>query len=163
MSKKPLQSFTATVTESAANTYTTKEVDIPTNVYDVAYRLIEIVQIDWEVIDFDIAPAAGDNIEIELTYIQFSAMQGTDSPFMIKRKVISCIFVASGALLLIQPLTDFLIDTAGHGKDVARESIWIAVDSTNQTNPIEVKATIHYRRIRSTTDRYIALFQSQSN
>lgn len=156
--KYPLEIVTVSVTETASNTYTSQQFDLPENIYSNEITIIEVEKIGYSFSGIDTAPTATDQFTAELTPVQYSSLQGWDSDRVIWSKTCLLLFATSGLVKHEYPQFDEITPKY----PVARDRLFLAVKGVGQAGAVTATIKLYFRRKRATKNQFIALFKSQA-
>lgn len=156
------QFLTATVTQTAADTTTTQQVNVPIQRLPNTGRaqVLEILSVKYNHRNVGLVAASRVNVFIS------TASFGTTATNYGEPRVFSCYaddidLVTSGATTTFFPFEDDLEDSAGHGFLVATDQIFIQCNSANTTAANIVDVKFYYRWKNVTLAEYIGIVQGQ--
>lgn len=165
------QILTASITLTAANTFTEGTIALPQNRFQTRPDkavVIEVLKIYWYMPDFDANPAAGGTILLARaqigtasnTTIQF----GNPKNLFAVEKSLQGAFTAAGTYgsFFSEPLVVDYTDNAGHGVLVAVDLAYFSATTAGMATAGVFPVKILYRFKEVTLSEYIGIVQSQS-
>jgi hypothetical protein len=162
-----LQCMNVSVTEGAANTFTTEESALPmpkTNARVGSY-VVEVVRVEYDCKAADQEPtnsAAGPGtaLEWEISTKELSEISGIAEPHVIGSKRLVTNMTTSGVNQTVFPLVQEFHDGKGNGTIVAGDRLNFACKSTGEAAARTYSFRIYYRFSLIRNNEYIGLVQT---
>jgi len=158
------QYFCGRLVESAANTFTTTSINIPTNLLmggGNRRTIIEILKVEiWPIGDDG---ATGSYIEAAFTIGSApTAIITARDPRNFAWYYQGQVLTTSGVVRYNYPLTQTLQTTDGYGYLIAGDRFHVSVMGTSQTSAITMDWRIYYREVGVSITEYVGIVQQQS-
>jgi hypothetical protein len=158
------QFFCGRLTESAANTFTTVSINIPTNLLMQGGGRRTII----EVLKVEIWPVGDDGATGSYTDVSFSI--GSAPTALITARDPRCfswfnrgqILTTSGVVSFNYPLVDNKQTSDGYGYLIAGDRFHVSVIGTSQTSATTLDWRVHYREVAVSVTEYVGIVQQQS-
>lgn len=158
------QFFCGTLTESAANTFTTVSINIPTNLLMQGggkRTIIEVLKIELTISGEDGATGSIKTVAFSIGSAPTAIIQPND-PRCIQSYQTSIIITTSGLLYEQYPVTLNMTSKDGYGYLIAGDRFHIGVLGTSQTNALTVRWRMYYREVGVSVMEYVGIVQQQS-
>lgn len=155
------QYLSATVTESAANTFTQVDVAVPVlRGFQGAgrgkkYQVIELLKIWFDLTPGDGATASNRNVQLSTT--SQAALIQLNDPDLIAKWSDAIVITTSGLFNPVMPAVLDFTDSAGHGLIIATETLHFGLIGTSQTNPLTARMRMFYRFKNISVDEFVGL------
>jgi len=158
------QFFCGTLTESAANTFTTTSVNIPTNLLMQGggrRTIIEVLKIELEVTTMD-----GDTASlIDVTFTIGSTPTGIltlSDPRVISAYRSTQLLTTSGSFHYQFPVTLNLSTSDGYGFLLAGDRFHVSILGGSQQSALVLRWRMYYREVGVSITEYVGIVQQQS-
>lgn len=149
--------FFGTVTESAANTLTFKE--IQTNVDIMTKRAWVLHRLEWSLLSAEIVKIAADDDTIEAALVSSDKITalGLDNPAVIDRLDIGRFIATSGGQLVFKPFVRDFAALPGGGLIITPRPLFVAVKGTSLASALTVSCRGYYTSMELSADEYLEL------
>jgi len=158
------QFFCGTLTESAANTFTTTSINIPTNLLmqgGSRRTIIEVLKIELEVSGDDGASSSYIDVMFSLGSTPTAMLTSAD-PRVFSHMIQGQIITTSGLRQYEWPWIDYKQSTDGYGYLIAGDRFHISMLGASQTNALVCRWRMYYREVGVSVMEYVGIVQSQS-
>jgi len=158
------QFFCGRLTESAANTFTTTSINIPTNLLMQGggrRTIIEVLKIEYTVTGDDGASASIIDAMFSIGSAPTTSLSTRD-PRHFSGMVQSQILTTSGLRTYKWPWTDMKQTTDGYGYLIAGDRFHVSIAGTSQTNALVLDWRMYYREVGVSITEYVGIVQQQS-
>ena len=153
------QYLTVAVTESAANTFTQTELQLPVlrggNMRGNKYQVIELLKLMIDITAGDGATAS--ERTLALTTSTQTAMQIITNPDVIAFFGDNIIITTSGLYSPERIKIIDLTDQAGHGIIIATQSVFLGLQGVSQTSALTARCRLYYRFKNISIDEFVGL------
>jgi len=158
------QFFCGRVTESAANTFTTVSINIPTNLLmqkGGMRTIIEVLRVEYSWSNDDGASGSGQFGSFTIGSTPTALIVPND-PRNFSWYQSNIILTTSGLRTLEYPWVHNLTSMDGYGHLIAGDRFHISIQGVSQTNALALDWRIFYREVGVSVMEYVGIVQQQS-
>lgn len=152
------------VTESAANTFTQVEMQLPVLRGNFGgqnkYQVIELLSVWIDPSEGDGATGSGRRVQVATS--SQSAMIGMEDPDLVDKWEDAIIITTSGLYAPQRPIIHDHNDGAGHGEIIATNSLFIGLQGVSQTNALTARVRVYYRFKNIGVNEFVGLAIQQN-
>lgn len=148
------------VTESAANTYTEEEIQLPIPRLGTMHMVMEILKIYFHA---PVDTLAEDGfVAYHISYKTQSGILGAGDSDALMAGITETQLVTSGGCVVQWPQVVDLTDGSGHGVLVSTDKIFLGVAGAGQAGARRFEGKLLYRFVAVSAEEYIGIVQSQT-
>lgn len=150
--------------ESAANTFTTQSINVPTNMLQQRGNMRTIIEVLWielSVTDSDGATGSRTSVVFSLGSTP-TAILGLSDPRVIKFWSRGIVITTSGLYLSEMPVMLNCTSNDGYGYLLAGDRFHVSVLGVSETSAQSVQWRMYYREVGVSVQEYVGIVQQQS-
>jgi len=158
------QYFCGRLTETAANTFSTVSINVPTNLLmggGNRRTIIEILKFEYEIAGDDGASGSISDVCVTLGTTPTTILS-TNDPRTISKISYSTIITTSGMVLYNFPIIDMKQTYDGYGFLFAGDRFHVSIRGTSQTSALVLNWRCYYREVGVSITEYVGIVQQQS-